>query len=95
MKLATFDRGPERGLVGRVDEDTVTELDVPSAREYFERGGAQPTTGTVPGVAAFRADPHEYYLRPGDVVEAEIDGVGLLRNPIVSWREAHGREAGG
>lgn len=51
------------------------------------------TTGTVPGVAAFRPNPHDYYLRPGDVVEAEIDGVGLLRTPVISWQDAYGRPA--
>ena len=28
--------------------------------------------------------------KPGDVVEAEIEKVGILRNPIVSWQHAHG-----
>ena len=32
----------------------------------------------------------ELYLRPGDVMEAEIEGVGVLRNPVVSWQDAHG-----
>jgi 2-keto-4-pentenoate hydratase/2-oxohepta-3-ene-1,7-dioic acid hydratase in catechol pathway len=27
--------------------------------------------------------------RPGDVVEAEIDRIGILRNPVISWEEAH------
>ena len=30
------------------------------------------------------------YLRPGDVIEAEIEGIGVLRNPVVSWQDAHG-----
>lgn len=42
------------------------------------------TTGTVAGVAAFRKDPHRYFLKAGDVVECEIDNIGLLRNPIVA-----------
>ncbi|WP_149261854.1 fumarylacetoacetate hydrolase family protein [Actinomadura sp. K4S16] len=48
------------------------------------------TTGTVSGVAAVQPDPFAFYLRPGDVVEAEIEGVGTLRNPVVSWQDAHG-----
>lgn len=48
------------------------------------------TTGTVAGVAASTEDPFANYLKPGDVVEAEIEGVGLLRNPVVSWQDAHG-----
>ncbi len=26
----------------------------------------------------------------GDVMEAEIERIGVLRNPIISWEEAHG-----
>ena len=48
--------------------------------------------GTVSGVAGFKS-PEEralLYLKPGDVVEAEIEKVGVLRNPVVSWQEGHG-----
>jgi hypothetical protein len=42
------------------------------------------TTGTVSGVAAFRPDPGPYWLKPGDVVEAEIENIGVLRNRVVA-----------
>jgi 2-keto-4-pentenoate hydratase/2-oxohepta-3-ene-1,7-dioic acid hydratase in catechol pathway len=48
------------------------------------------TTGTIAGVAASAADPFANYLRPGDVVEAEIEGLGVLRNRVVSWWDAYG-----
>jgi 2-keto-4-pentenoate hydratase/2-oxohepta-3-ene-1,7-dioic acid hydratase in catechol pathway len=48
------------------------------------------STGTVSGVAGFRADAASLYLKPGDVIEAEIEGIGVLRNPVISWQEAHG-----
>lgn len=48
------------------------------------------STGTVSGVAGFSEDAESLYLKPGDVVEAEIDRIGVLRNPIISWDEAHG-----
>ncbi len=51
------------------------------------------TTGTVSGVAAFREDAENWYLKPGDVVECEIERVGIMRNPVVSWEEAHGEPA--
>jgi 2-keto-4-pentenoate hydratase/2-oxohepta-3-ene-1,7-dioic acid hydratase in catechol pathway len=51
------------------------------------------TTGTVAGVAASTEDPFANYLKPGDVVEAEIEGIGVLRNSIVSWQEAYGEPA--
>jgi 2-keto-4-pentenoate hydratase/2-oxohepta-3-ene-1,7-dioic acid hydratase in catechol pathway len=48
------------------------------------------STGTVSGVAGFSEDAASLYLRPGDVVEAEIERIGVLRNPVLSWQEAHG-----
>jgi 2-keto-4-pentenoate hydratase/2-oxohepta-3-ene-1,7-dioic acid hydratase in catechol pathway len=47
------------------------------------------STGTVAGVAGFSEDAASLYLRPGDVVEAEIERVGVLRNPVISWAEGH------
>jgi 2-keto-4-pentenoate hydratase/2-oxohepta-3-ene-1,7-dioic acid hydratase in catechol pathway len=48
------------------------------------------STGTVSGVAGFSEDAASLYLKPGDVMEAEIERIGVLRNPVVSWEEAHG-----
>jgi 2-keto-4-pentenoate hydratase/2-oxohepta-3-ene-1,7-dioic acid hydratase in catechol pathway len=48
------------------------------------------STGTVSGVAGFSADAASLYLKPGDMIEAEIEGIGVLRNPVVSWQQAHG-----
>ena len=39
-------------------------------------------TGTPPGVGAARTPP--LFLKPGDVVEVEIESLGCLRNPVVS-----------
>ncbi len=53
------------------------------------------STGTVAGVAGFKSEEERaaLYLKPGDVVEAEIEGIGVLRNPVISWEEAHGTPA--
>ncbi len=48
------------------------------------------STGTVSGVAAFSEDPQAWYLKPGDVMECEIEQIGILRNHVISWEEAHG-----
>jgi 2-keto-4-pentenoate hydratase/2-oxohepta-3-ene-1,7-dioic acid hydratase in catechol pathway len=48
------------------------------------------STGTVSGVAGFSEDAESLYLKPGDVIEAEIEKIGVLRNPVISWQEAHG-----
>lgn len=42
-----------------------------------------------PGRGGFSGDP-DMYLKPGDVVEAEVERLGVLRTPIVSWQEGHG-----
>jgi 2-keto-4-pentenoate hydratase/2-oxohepta-3-ene-1,7-dioic acid hydratase in catechol pathway len=48
------------------------------------------TTGTVSGVAAVQPNPFDFYLQPGDVVEATVEGIGTLRNRVVSWEDAYG-----
>ena len=47
------------------------------------------STGTVSGVAAFSGDPKAWYLKVGDVMECEIAEIGILRNRVISWEEAH------
>jgi acylpyruvate hydrolase len=37
-------------------------------------------TGTPGGVGAARRPP--VYMKPGDVFEVEIEGMGILRNPV-------------
>lgn len=39
-------------------------------------------TGTPPGVGAARTPP--VFLKPGDVAEVEIEGLGVLLNPVVA-----------
>jgi len=51
------------------------------------------STGTVSGVAAFSDDPKSLYLKPGDIVECEIEKIGVLKNPVVSYREMHGEKS--
>jgi 2-keto-4-pentenoate hydratase/2-oxohepta-3-ene-1,7-dioic acid hydratase in catechol pathway len=60
-------------------------FDVPTQIEYCSRftrlePGDVIVTGTPGGVGAKRQPP--LWLKPGDIVEVEIDGVGLLRNPV-------------
>jgi len=50
------------------------------------------STGTVSGVAAFSGDPKAWYLKAGDVMECEIEKIGVLRNPVISWEEAYGHK---
>ena len=50
------------------------------------------STGTVSGVAAFSDDPKSLFLKPGDIVECEIERIGILRNPVISWEQAYGKK---
>lgn len=47
-------------------------------------GGDLISSGTVGGVAAFSDDPQAWYLKPGDVVECEVEKIGVLRNSVVA-----------
>jgi 2-keto-4-pentenoate hydratase/2-oxohepta-3-ene-1,7-dioic acid hydratase in catechol pathway len=38
------------------------------------------STGTPPGVGYARTPPE--FLKPGDLLETQIDGIGVLRNPV-------------
>ncbi|MHB8566266.1 MAG: fumarylacetoacetate hydrolase family protein [Nitrososphaerales archaeon] len=62
-------------------------VSVPEIVEHYSWVELEPgdiiTTGTVSGVAAFRKEPEKYYLKPGDVLESEIENIGVLRNYIV------------
>jgi 5-carboxymethyl-2-hydroxymuconate isomerase len=55
---------------------------------YWSRVGLQPgdmiTTGTPAGVALARPEPARFYLKPGDIVEATIERIGTLRNPVAA-----------
>lgn len=83
--------GPQR-IVTRVNGQVVQEatlgdmiFDIPTQIAYcstFTRlePGDVIVTGTPGGVGAKRTPP--LWLKPGDVVEVEIDRVGLLKNPV-------------
>lgn len=55
---------------------------------YWSRVGLRPgdmiSTGTPSGIALARPNPELFYLKPGDVAEATISGIGTLRNPVAA-----------
>lgn len=64
---------------------------IPYLIAYLSRGitllpGDVITTGTPDGVGAFRKPP--VYLKHGDVVTVEVEGLGALTNPCVEERSA-------
>jgi len=50
------------------------------SRQFTLPAGTVILTGTPAGVGCFRKPP--VFLRPGDTVEVEIDGIGALSNPV-------------
>ena len=60
--------------------------DIPRTIAHWSRMTLEPgdliSTGTPEGVAGLSVQPATAYLKPGDVVEAEVEGVGILRNTI-------------
>jgi acylpyruvate hydrolase len=75
-------------LNGRVMQDSRTELlifSVPALIEMISvamslEPGDVIITGTPGGVGAARKPP--VFMQPGDVFEVEIDGIGVLSNPV-------------
>jgi 2-keto-4-pentenoate hydratase/2-oxohepta-3-ene-1,7-dioic acid hydratase in catechol pathway len=70
---------------------------IPEILSHYSALGYSPgdvvSTGTVSGVAGFSEDAASLYLKPGDVMECEIERIGVLRNPVISWQEGHGEPA--
>ena len=67
--------------VGDLIFDIPTTLAVLSLGQTVEPGTVI-STGTPSGVGMGRTPPE--YMRPGDVMEAEVDRIGVLRNRVVA-----------
>jgi 2-keto-4-pentenoate hydratase/2-oxohepta-3-ene-1,7-dioic acid hydratase in catechol pathway len=91
MELRVNGEPRQRSNTGRMSVTIPEILSHYSALGYS--AGDVVSTGTVSGVAGFSAEAASLYLRPGDVIEAEIERIGVLRNPVISWQEAHGTPA--
>jgi 2-keto-4-pentenoate hydratase/2-oxohepta-3-ene-1,7-dioic acid hydratase in catechol pathway len=91
MELRVNDEPRQVSHTGRMSVTIPEILSHYSALGYS--AGDVVSTGTVSGVAGFSPDAASLYLRPGDVMEAEIERIGVLRNPVVSWQDAHGEPA--
>lgn len=63
---------------------SIAELIADISRGMTLEPGDVIATGSPQGVGAAQIPPQ--YLQPGDVVEATIEGIGTLRNPVVDSR---------
>jgi len=61
---------------------------IPELVAFYSQMSLEPgdiiSSGTFCGVALEREDPEPFLLRPGDVVECEVEHLGVLRNPVVA-----------
>jgi 5-carboxymethyl-2-hydroxymuconate isomerase len=64
----------------------VAELLAHCSRAFTLEPGDIVLTGTPWGCGEFMSPPR--HLQPGDVVETEVEGIGVLRNPVRSARAA-------
>jgi len=88
MELRVNGEQRQRSVSGNMSLTIPEVIEHYSALDYS--AGDVLSLGTVSGVAGFREDAEDFYLKPGDVVEAEIEKIGVLRNPVISWEEAYG-----
>lgn len=87
-ELNALDVRVQGRLNGQMMQDATTALmifNVPFLISYLSRGmtllpGTLLLTGTPAGVGFARKPP--VYLKPGDVFEVEVAGIGTLKNPI-------------
>ena len=61
--------------------DIATQISILSQTMTLQPGDVI-VTGTPSGVGAARKPP--LWMKPGDLCEVEIEGIGILRNPIVT-----------
>ncbi len=59
---------------------------IPAQIAWYSHAGLQAgdiiSTGTPSGVAMGYKGPGSWWLKAGDVLESEIEGIGVLRNPV-------------
>jgi len=80
-------------LSGRVMQDANTMLmqhKIPELVHFVSnniilRPGDVISTGTPSGVGMARTPP--IYMKPGDIAECSVEGIGTLRNPIRMWSD--------
>lgn len=84
LQIATYVNGERRQY-----ENTANMIfPIATIVAHYSRMTLEPgdifTTGNPAGSAMGRKPPDRYWLKPGDVVEIEIEGIGRLRNPVIA-----------
>jgi 2-keto-4-pentenoate hydratase/2-oxohepta-3-ene-1,7-dioic acid hydratase in catechol pathway len=84
--------GPDQGQLVAMQDGTTADMiwGVATLIEYISRAitlepGDLVVTGTPSGVGVFRDPP--VFLVPGDRARCEIEGIGMVENPVVDWSD--------
>ncbi len=84
--------GPDAGKAIPMQDGSTSDLvfGVPALVSFISQQitlepGDLIATGTPAGVGVFRDPP--VFLEPGDRVRCEIEGIGVVENPIVDWTD--------
>jgi len=84
LQISTYVNGERR----QHDNTSNMVFNIASIVAYFSRMTLEPgdifTTGNPAGSAFGMKPPDRYWLKPGDVVEIDIEGLGRLRNPVIA-----------
>ena len=90
--------GPDAGRTVPMQAGSTADMvfGVPALVSFISRQitlepGDLIATGTPAGVGVFRDPP--VFLEPGDRVRCEIEGIGVVENPIVDWIDDPRRDA--
>jgi len=81
LRLRVNGKGMQDGSTAQMIFPVAALVSILSGLTTLEPGDLI-STGTPSGVGHARKPP--VYLRPGDTVEAEVVGIGVLRNPVVA-----------
>jgi 2-keto-4-pentenoate hydratase/2-oxohepta-3-ene-1,7-dioic acid hydratase in catechol pathway len=78
-------------------EPAAAPAQIPEMISHYSPGGYSAgdvvSTATLAETPSAGNDHGARHLKVGDVMECEIEGIGILRNRIISWQEAYGRNA--
>ena len=104
MRLITFEDSVRRSRIGALAPDGRI-VDLGSACTLYlrdvEQEGASyclaealvpPDLSTASAASALSADTKARHLKVGDVMECEIEGIGILRKRVIAWEEAYGHK---
>jgi 2,4-diketo-3-deoxy-L-fuconate hydrolase len=84
--------GPDAGREMAMQDGTTADMifEVAALIEHITKvitlqPGDIISTGTPAGVGVFRDPP--VYLEPGDRVRCEVEGIGMVENPVIDWTD--------